>query len=229
MAALILLRHARSTANGAGVLAGRGPGVGLDPTGVEQARALPERLAGCPVTRLVSSPLERCLDTLRPLAAARGMRVDTDARLTEVDYGQWTGRPLAELREEPGWRMVQQHPASMIFPGGEAFAAVSARAVAAARHYAATCDGGAVVICSHGDVIAAILADALGMHLDLIQRLTIAPASASVVRYGPTRPVVELINGTGPLGEIWPAAQEDALGGSTGTAGGIQQTDGRVA
>lgn len=202
-ATVILLRHGRSTANGAGILAGRSAGVDVDSTGAQQASALIDRLAECRIARIVSSPMLRCLSTVAPLAAALGLDVTVDDRLAEVDYGDWTGRRLADLATEPLWRIVQTHPSAAVFPNGEALAAVSARAVAAARSHAARDDGsGAVLICSHGDVIASILADALGMHQDLFQRLVVSPASVSVIRYTSARAFVEHVNDTGSLAGI---------------------------
>lgn len=215
MSTLILIRHGRSTANGKGILAGRTPGVGLDDTGAAQAAGLVERLAGVGITTLVSSPLERCVQTVAPLAAALGVDIVRDDRVAEVDYGEWTGRALSDLAGEPLWRIVQAHPAAAQFPGGESLAAVSARAVLAAReHCAAAGESGAVVLCSHGDVIKSILADALGLHLDLFQRIVVFPGSVSVVRYGPLRPFVERVNDTGTLDTMrTPPPGETAAGG----------------
>jgi probable phosphomutase (TIGR03848 family) len=197
---LILIRHGRSTANGAGVLAGRSPGVDLDETGAEQARGLVARMSGARVARLVSSPMLRCRRTAEPLAAALGLPVHLDERIAEVDYGAWTGRALKDLAQEPLWRTVQSHPSAAVFPDGESLAEVSSRAVAAAReHAAAAGDDGAAVLCSHGDVIKSILADALGIHLDGFQRIVVAPASISVIRYTPVRAFVERVNDTGSL------------------------------
>lgn len=219
---VVLVRHGRSSANRKHVLAGRTPGVGLDPTGLAQAERLVERLADCRLTAIVSSPLERCRATVEPLSLARRLPVTVDDRLTEVDYGQWTGRSLDDLRKEPAWRTVQDHPSAMVFPGGEGLAAVSARAVAAAREHAAATDG-AVLLCSHGDLLGSIVADALGLHLDLFQRIILAPASVSVVRYTPTRSFVERLGDTGTLagiGAVPTAGPRDAapaIGGDPGT------------
>lgn len=210
MGTVILVRHGRSTANKEHVLAGRTPGVGLDATGMEQAARLVERLADCSIGAIVSSPLDRCRSTVQPLAEALSLPVAIDERLNEVDYGEWTGRKLADLRGDKAWHTVQNHPSAMVFPHGEALAAVSARAVAAAREHAAS-GSGAVLLCSHGDVLGAILADALGMHQDLFQRLVIGPASISVVRYTPMRSFVLRIGDTGTLAGI---GTEDAAGGS---------------
>ena len=180
MSTLILLRHGRSTANGAGVLAGRSEGIDLDDTGVEQANGLLQRFSGARVARLVSSPMLRCRRTIQPLADHLGLEVEIDERIAEVDYGSWTGRALKDLAGEPLWRTVQAHPSAAVFPDGESLAEVSVRAVAAAReHAAAAGDDGAAVLCTHGDVIKAILADALGIHLDGFQRIVVGTASLS--------------------------------------------------
>ncbi|OBH17327.1 histidine phosphatase family protein [Mycolicibacter sinensis] len=199
---VILLRHGRSTANTAGVLAGRADGVELDDTGREQAAQLVDRLAGLPIKALVRSPLLRCRSTLEPLAAALMLEPVVDDRLAEVDYGAWTGRKMTELTGEPLWRVVQAQPSAAVFPDGEGLAQVQARAVAAVRDHdrrLAEQHGGDVLwlACTHGDVIKAVLADALGVHLDGFQRITADPASASVIRYTPLRPFVIHLNHTG--------------------------------
>jgi probable phosphomutase (TIGR03848 family) len=197
---VILLRHGRTTANTGGVLAGWTPGVQLDETGTQQARAVGERLAKVPLAAIVSSPLERCQQTADAVAAGRDLAVQDDDRLGEARYGDWTGRTLKELVKEPLWRVVQQHPSAAVFPGpaGEGLAQTQARAVAAVRSWNATLGPDAVwLACSHGDVIKAILADALGLHLDQFQRIVVDPASISVVTYTDTRPFVLRVNDSG--------------------------------
>jgi probable phosphomutase (TIGR03848 family) len=199
---LILLRHGKSTANGAGVLAGRSPGVQLDDLGAAQAAKLVERLAGVPLAEIVCSPMERCAQTVAPLAADRGLTPVTEPGLSEVDYGSWTGSALKNLVKEPLWRVVQAHPSAAVFPGGEGMAGMQARAVAAVRRHdariAAEHGPHAVwVACSHGDVIKAVLADALATHLDNFQRIVVDPGSISVVIYTETRPFVGRINDLG--------------------------------
>jgi probable phosphomutase (TIGR03848 family) len=197
---VILLRHGRTTANTSGVLAGWTPGVLLDETGAAQVRAVGERLAKVPLAAIVSSPLERCRQTADAVAEGRDLEVQTDDRLGEARYGDWTGRTLKELVKEPLWRVVQQHPSAAIFPGpeGEGLAQTQVRAVAAVREWNAKLGPDAVwLACSHGDVIKAILADALGLHLDQFQRIVVDPASISVVTYTETRPFVVRMNDTG--------------------------------
>jgi probable phosphomutase (TIGR03848 family) len=197
---VLLLRHGRTTANAGGVLAGWTPGVGLDETGAAQVQAVGERLAKVPLAAIVSSPLDRCRQTAAAVAAGRDVEVQADDRLGEARYGDWTGRTLKELVKEPLWKVVQQHPSAAVFPGpeGEGLAQTQARAVAAVRAWNATLGPDAVwLACSHGDVIKAILADALGLHLDQFQRIVVDPASISVITYTETRPFVVRVNDTG--------------------------------
>jgi probable phosphomutase (TIGR03848 family) len=200
MTTVILLRHGRTTANTGGILAGWTPGVQLDESGTTQARAVGERLAQVPLAAIVSSPLERCRQTADAVAAGRQLEVQTDERLGEARYGDWTGRTIKELVKEPLWKVVQQHPSAAVFPGpeGEGLAQTQARAVAAVRGWNATLGPEAVwLACSHGDVIKAIVADALGLHLDQFQRIVVDPASISVITYTETRPFVVRVNDTG--------------------------------
>ena len=200
MTTLILLRHGRTTANASGVLAGWTPGVRLDETGEAQVAAVGARLAPVPLAAVVASPLERCQQTAGAVLAGRELELQTDDRLGECRYGDWTGKPIKDLLKEPLWKVVQQHPSAAVFPGpeGEGLAQTQARAVAAVREWNARLGPDAVwLACSHGDVIKAILADAYGMHLDQFQRIVADPASISVVNYTETRPFVVRVNDTG--------------------------------
>ena len=200
MRTVILLRHGRTTANTGGVLAGWTPGVRLGETGEAQVAAVGERLAKVPLAAVVSSPLERCTQTAAAVVAGRDLPVQTDDRLGEARYGDWTGRAIKELAKEALWNVVQQHPSAAVFPGpeGEGLAQTQARAVAAFRAWNATLGpDGVWLACRHGDVIQAILADALGLHLDQFQRIIVDPASVSVVTYTDTRPFVVRVNDTG--------------------------------
>jgi probable phosphomutase (TIGR03848 family) len=199
---VILLRHGRSTSNTAHTLAGRSEGVDLDEKGLEQAQGVVERIGALPVKAIVRSPLLRCERTVAPLAAALGLEPVVEERLSEVDYGQWTGRKIGELFKEPLWAVVQQQPSAAVFPDGEGLARVQARAVEAVREHdqrlAAEHDADVLwVACTHGDVIKAVVADALGTHLDSFQRITADPASMSVIRYTSVRPFVMHVNHTG--------------------------------
>lgn len=199
---VLLLRHGRSTANTAGALAGRSAGVDLDDTGRAQAAGLAERIGALPIKALVCSPLLRCERTIAPLAAALDLTPVVDDRLSEVDYGAWTGRKLADLVSEELWSVVQAQPSAAVFPDGEGLAQVQARAVAAVRDHDRRLaeEHRADVLwlaCTHGDVIKSVVADALGTHFDSFQRINVDPASLSVIRYTRLRPLVLHVNHTG--------------------------------
>jgi len=223
VATVLLLRHGRTTANATGGLAGRLP-VELDDTGRGQAQRVGERLRKLPLTAVVTSPLIRCRQTLE--LALPDIVAEVDEGLIECGYGDWEGRPLKELAAEPLWPVVQQHPSAAVFPNGEAMAAMSARAVATIRRWDArvTATHGPEALwlaCSHGDVIKAIVADAMGLHLDEFQRLVADPASVSVIRYTPTRPFLVRLNDTADLSALIPARPaEDALPESDAAVGG---------
>jgi probable phosphomutase (TIGR03848 family) len=196
---VLLLRHGRTTANADGGLAGRQP-VELDDIGKAQASALGPRLAALRLAAVVTSPLIRCRQTVE--LALPGTAAVSEDGLIECGYGDWEGRPLKQLAKDPLWTVVQQHPSAVTFPNGEAMAAMATRAVAAIRAWdvriAAEHGPDAVwVACSHGDVIKAILADALGAHLDQFQRIVVDPASISAIRYTPVRPFVVRVNDPG--------------------------------
>lgn len=232
MATVLLLRHGRSTSNTSGVLAGWTPGVELDEVGRRQVAGARTRMQELPIARIVSSPLQRCQQTAEAVAAGLpDAELDTDGRLGECHYGAWTGRKINELVKDDLWRTVQDHPAAAVFPPSpeythESLAQMSARAVAAVRELDASVEAehgpNAIwVVVSHGDVIKAVLADALGSHLDQFQRIVVGPASVSAIRYTARRPFVVRINDTtGDLGDIPEKAAHsgDATpGGETGT------------
>ncbi len=233
---MILVRHGRTTANASGVLAGRLAGVRLDETGTTQAERAAERIAALEIAALVTSPQERCRQTARILGAAQAargrarLRAVTDKGLAECDYGSWQGHPLKELAKEKLWVTVQKQPSAATFPDGESLITMQRRAVEAVRRRDAAVaqehgPGAVWVAVSHGDIIKSLLADALGMHLDLFQRIVVDPASVSVISYTPDRPVVLGMNThDGDLG--WLAAPasrrvrrpDETLGGGAGPA-----------
>ena len=201
MATVLLVRHGRSTANVSGILSGRASGVDLDDVGQGQAVRTAERLGAVPLVAVISSPLARCRQTAQVIAEHQpgSGPVQLEPDLTECDYGQWQGRPLRDLAKEPLWSVVQTQPSVAVFPGGESMAAMQARSVAAVRRHDAALeaehgDGAVWVAVTHGDIIKSVLADALGMHLDLFQRITVNPGSVSIVRYGTSRPEVVATN-----------------------------------
>jgi probable phosphomutase (TIGR03848 family) len=209
MTTVLLVRHGLTDANRNGLLAGWTPGVHLAATGREQALALASRLADVPVTGIISSPLERCRETAAALAKGRDLKVRIDRRLGECKYGDWQGQPLKTLMKDSLWKAVQAHPSSVTFPGGESMLEMQARAIEAVRdHNSELGEDATWIAVSHGDVLKAILADALGMHLDAFQRIQVDPCSLSVVRYTELRPFVARMNDKGgPVTDLIPPAK----------------------
>jgi probable phosphomutase (TIGR03848 family) len=223
---VLLVRHGLTATTGH-VLTGWTPGISLDDRGQAQAAALAARLAPLPLDAIVASPLDRCQQTAAAIAAGRdpAQPVQTDDRVGECRYGDWTGKPLKKLAREPLWRVVQAHPSAVTFPGGESMPDVQHRAVAAIRDWNARLGKDATyLVCSHGDVIKAIVADSLGLHLDQSQRIQADPCSLTVIRYTALRPFVVRMNDTGggvhdlmPHRAKAPLAEGDAVvGGGAG-------------
>ncbi|YAL84563.1 MSMEG_4193 family putative phosphomutase [Dermacoccaceae bacterium W4C1] len=247
MATALFLRHGRTTANTAGVLAGWTPGVGLDEVGRAQVQTLAQRLSELPLSLVVSSPLQRCRETTEALLADRPqVPVQVRDDVGECHYGAWTGRTIRELSSQPLWRVVQDRPSEAVFPPSseyahESLAQMQARAVAAVREIDAQVEaehGARAVwaVVSHGDVIKALLADALGTHLDRFQRIAVNPASLSAVRYTATRPFVLRSNDSGaavsdlqpappaPDAGGGPAPGDAVVGGESGLVSGSAET-----
>jgi probable phosphomutase (TIGR03848 family) len=203
MTTVLIVRHGLTASTGK-ALTGWLPGISLDDRGRQQATTVAGRLAGLPLAAIVSSPLERCQQTAEIIGAGQPgdgapALVQTDDRLGECRYGDWTGKSLRQLARDPLWRVVQAHPSAVRFPGedGESMTAMQQRAVSAVRDWNCRLGHEALyLICSHGDVIKAILADALGMHLDMSQRIQVDPCSLSIIRYTALRPFVLRMNDT---------------------------------
>jgi probable phosphomutase (TIGR03848 family) len=201
---VLLVRHGLTAATGH-VLTGWTPGVGLDDRGRAQARTLGARLVAVPLDAVVTSPLDRCQQTVAELLAARNGQAArsepvADDRVGECRYGDWTGKSLKDLEKDPLWPVVQAHPSAVRFPGedGETFLDMQHRAVSAIRDWNARLGKDATyLVCSHGDVIKAIVADALGLHADQCQRIVADPCSLTVIRYTPLRPFLLRLNDTG--------------------------------
>ncbi|MGO1450609.1 Histidine phosphatase superfamily (branch 1) [Brevibacterium sp. Mu109] len=202
---IILVRHGESTANAGGVLAGRDDSVELTVTGrtqVREARDLIPELTGDSPAAVFSSPIRRCLMTadelMRPDGSVDASRADPQSapaartvleELSEVHYGEWTGRRIRDLLKEPLWETVRSTPSRARFPGGESLAEVAVRSRAAlesACEQAHERGAKAAILVSHGDVIKMMLAHALGMEVDSFQRIAVAPASVSRLVVGKT-------------------------------------------
>jgi probable phosphomutase (TIGR03848 family) len=212
---VLLVRHGLTATTG-NVLTGWTPGIPLDERGRQQAGALAARLAPLPLDAIISSPLERCRQTAEAIAAigeGRPQPVQQDERLGECHYGDWTGQPLKRLAREPLWRVVQAHPGAARFPGedGESILDMQHRAVSAIRDWNQRLGTKATyLICSHGDVIKSVIADSLGMHIDMLQRIQVDPCSLTAIRFTPLRPFVLRMNDTGGVVDSLKRPEPDA-------------------
>lgn len=222
---VVLIRHAHSEANEKGILSGRISGVHLSATGRKQSQELIVRLGAIKIAQLRISPLERCAQTIAPWWSNHGERnnpgveILEDQNLLEVDYGSWSGKKLAVLSRHKLWKTVQHQPSSMYFPSGEGLAAMQERAMRAVHESISSQRKGAILLVSHGDVIKAIVASCLGMHLDLFQRIVIDPASITIIDFDGTEPRITLLNDSRANLENAinaPARKRNLLGGGAG-------------
>ncbi len=232
MTRIVLLRHAHSSANAKAILAGRAPGVDLSDRGRKEAQDVAKRLKEINFSLIRVSPMERCAQTIEPLLAQLSKSreakpiVEVESDLVEVDYGKWTGRKLAILSRDKAWKVVQNTPSAMYFPGGEGLLDVQARAMRALNSAANTPGKGAKLLVSHGDVIKSIVASVLGTHLDHFQKIVIDPASLTVLDFnGVDYRVLTLNSTTAPISAF---LKEDSfkkkgvtalLGGGSGRKG----------
>jgi len=210
MTQLFLIRHGH-TDWADKKLAGWLPGVSLNDLGRQQAAALVGRLAPVKLDAIYSSPLQRTLETAAPLARARDLRVIRLPDLGEVRYGDWQGQPLSRLVKKKEWAVVQHAPSLARFPNGESLREMQSRAVAGIERIAAAHVRGAIAVFSHGDVIKAIVAHFVGMPLDAFQRLSIAPASLTVLGLGRFGARLLRLNDTGPLAPASPDGRRRGL------------------
>jgi probable phosphomutase (TIGR03848 family) len=205
MTTLFLVRHGLTSHTGR-MLYGQTAGIDLDERGRSQAEHLAQRLVSVRPTAIYSSPLERCVQTVEPLAAACRLPIVEQEELIEMHAGSWTGKPLTRLRTLKAWNQVQQRPGTFAFPGGgESFAQARDRALAAVHRIARRHRRGRVVVATHGDILRIVLADLTGSSLERFQRIVVDTASVSVVtidRGG--NPRVHLMNDTGDLGRFTP-------------------------
>ncbi len=220
MGTLILIRHGRTPANAQGILAGRAPGVELDDEGRKSAIALQSKFSGLEISKVFASPLIRTQQTARLVFP--GLEIEQADDLIECEYGDWTGKKLSELAKDPLWPLVQNSPDKVTFPNGESMQNMSDRATAQIQNidlglteqYGENFIWAAV---SHGDVIKAVIASALGLELSKFQKIYVEPASVSVIRYNKGDSSVVKVNDTGD-GWVEQLAKlaEPALGGQTG-------------
>jgi probable phosphoglycerate mutase len=194
---VLLVRHGQTPTTGA-KLPGRAPGLHLSENGQAQAEAAAERIKVLKgVAAVYASPLERTRETAAPIAKAVGKRTTVEKGLLECDFGTWTGGSLSRLAKKPEWRKVQRYPSGFRFPEGESFVEMQTRITSTLDRLCAAHRGKTIVAVSHADPIKAAIAHALGVHLDLFQRIVVSPCSVSAILYGEGGPIVLATNSTG--------------------------------
>lgn len=195
MTTVLLIRHAVNDYVKTGKLAGWTPGVHLNEEGVTQAESLGTRLIDVPLRALYTSPLERCVETAEAVHKHHlNLKLNTLEAIKEINFGDWQGMSLSDLRKRKLWDVVQHTPSRVMFPAGESFAEAQFRAVQAVEKIVKMHPAQLVAIFSHSDVIKLVMAHYLGMHLDSFQRIEISPASISTVQLGHASPYVVGIN-----------------------------------
>ena len=215
MTTFIVLRHAQSTANERGILAGQLPGVHLTSTGISEADSVVAALSGRKIDRIFTSPLERCLETVEPLAATRKLKVLTDDRLVEMNYGNWSGKKLKLLSIRPLWRTIQSAPSQVRFPGGESFLEMADRVKNLLDSLRRKFPNDSILLVTHGDITKFIATYFMELPLDHIQKFVVNPASLSIYHCKKEKMIIELFNGN-----QFPSTselQQSTLGGETGS------------
>jgi probable phosphoglycerate mutase len=194
----LLIRHADNDYVGR-AFAGRMPGVHLNETGRAQAAALADRLADAGIRVIYSSPLERAVETIRPLADRLQLPVTTRERLIEIDTGEWTGAVFAELAGDAHWRRFNLFRSSTRIPGGELMSEVQTRMCLELEELRCRHPEQTVALVSHADVIRFALAHYAGIPIDLAQRLEVRPASVSVLALEDHGATILRLNDDGPI------------------------------
>ena len=198
MTRFLLIRHGMTDTVGKR-LAGRTAGVHLNEPGREQAQGLAKRLQHLPVTAIYSSPLERTIETAEPLAKLLNLPLNISAAVTEMNYGEWTGLTIDEVRQQPQFAYYNSFRSNTRIPGGEGMLEAQARIITELKKLGLQHPGETVAVVSHGDLIRAAITYFAGIHLDLFQRIEISPASVSIVEVYDETARITLVNDTGGI------------------------------
>lgn len=193
MSSYLFIRHGETDHTGA-VLSGRSPRIALNERGRAQAAALPERLKHLPPDLVCTSPLERCQQTAQVLASAYGLEPRILPELMELDYGRWSGQRHSELSGDLYWQEYNKQRSLYRIPAGELLLEGQVRMLHAVESLQREAPDARIALVGHSDPIKAILGYLLGLPLDFINRLSIAPASVSIATVGAGEPCVQCIN-----------------------------------
>ena len=197
MATFLLIRHADNDFVGSGKIAGRAPGVHLNSKGRGQAGRLAEQLAGAGIAVILSSPLERALETAAPLARRIGVEIEVSEAFSEIDCGEWTGRQFDDLRGNPRWRAYDSFRSGTRIPGGELAVEVQLRTVTEMERLRGLHPERVIAVFSHGDPIKSALAYYAGVPIDLYKRFEISTASVTTIELNAWGPRILGVNAGG--------------------------------
>ncbi|MEY3934602.1 MAG: hypothetical protein RI901_32, partial [Actinomycetota bacterium] len=165
MPIIYLLRHAQSTANTKGILAGQDDSVELSKDGFKQAEELANYLKNLMINQVYCSPLTRCVQTITPFMKTNPkISFQIKPELIEMNYGQWSGKKLRVLSRDRRWRTVQNKPSSFTFPQGESFKQMRRRVDGLIKDL--SFEKGPILLVTHGDIIKMILAASLSLPID---------------------------------------------------------------
>ena len=180
MPIIYLLRHAQSVANTKGILAGQDDSVELSKTGFNQAKSLTSYLSAVKFSKVYSSPLTRCIQTITPFME-KNPKIDfqVDNRVIEMNYGKWSGQKLAILSKSSKWKQVQNNPAGFTFPQGESFKSMRKRVDLALDDLKSM--KGPILVVTHGDIIKMAIASSLGLPINRFQSFVVEPASLTII------------------------------------------------
>jgi probable phosphoglycerate mutase len=193
MTTFYMVRHGVTSHTGHR-LSGRLDGIHLSEQGIAEAEAAAEMLAHVKFRAVYSSPIDRTLETARIIAARQGLEVEVRDGLLEVDYGTWTNRSFKAVARTKLWSQVQRWPSGARFPSGESLREVQQRSLDELDRIRSDHPRATVCCVTHADVIRLVLADYLGIHLDLFQRIIVGPASITVVSVGDDGPRIVAVN-----------------------------------
>jgi broad specificity phosphatase PhoE len=193
MAYFYLVRHGSNDVLGK-ALAARLPNIHLNPEGREEARRTAEALKGKGITRVISSPMERARETASALAERLGIGVELSEDVNEIAFGDWSGKPMAELESSNGWKLFNSYRSGTRIPDGELMIESQCRVIRLLQKLRTEQPDGVFAIFSHGDPIKLAVAYYLGVPVDLFTRIEISPGSYSLLRLEECGPQILAVN-----------------------------------
>ena len=184
MTTFLLLRHAHSVANKAGILAGQLEGIGLSKDGIAQVNKLTSSFENLKIDRIISSPMQRCLETVEGIARSKRKRISIDKRLIEMNYGSWSGKKLSKLSRMKEWKVIQTKPSAFRFPQGESFKELEERIESLLKDLSRKYPKETILIITHGDIVKIAASLTVGSGLDNFQKFAVDPCSLTTLSWG---------------------------------------------